>query len=64
MADAIFLMDPETEDHLNVGLKPVANCPQCGRMSLSQIIICKGVNTPGNNGKRYQVVSHFKSNRK
>lgn len=30
---------------------------QCGRFSLSQIVICKGVNTPENRGKRYQVVS-------
>lgn len=56
MSNVVFLMEPETENHFTVGLKPVADCPQCGRMSLSQVVICKGANTPGNRGKRYQVV--------
>lgn len=46
-------------DHSEAGLKPVAYCKTCGRLSLSEIVICKGSNTTANKGKRYQVVSEL-----
>lgn len=49
-------MEPGVDDHRK-GLKPEAQCPNCGRMSYTGIVICKGVNTPTHKGRRYRVVS-------
>lgn len=58
---ASHVLDPDTEDHREAGLRPVAICDLCNRLSLSEIIICKGARTPENKGRRYQVVRISKS---
>lgn len=56
MAPSAPIVLDEDIDYRKAGLKPVAFCKGCGRLSLSEIVICKGSNTPINKGKRYQVV--------
>lgn len=52
----------------NLGLDPddgcyertetgMETCPECGRKTVTGLIVCKGVNRPRNKGRRYQYVS-------
>lgn len=55
----VSLKDHDTGQQGRRGLSPIEICPECGELTLSEIVLCKGANIAAHKGRWYQVVRNW-----